>query len=89
MDEDKKQALSALKKKIDVANRFRLAFLFIALVLLVLIFWGNKFFDGQAWFEAFTKKSYSIALWDLLFMLIATFTKFFLVVRYNHTVKKL
>lgn len=89
MDEDKKQALSALKKKIDVANRFRLAFLFIALVLLVLIFWGNKFFDGQAWFEAFTKKSYSIVLWDLLFMLIATFTKFFLVVRYNHTVKKL
>ena len=89
MDEDKKQALSALKKKIDVANRFRLAFLFIALVLLVLIFWGNKFFDGQAWFESFTKKSYSVALWDLLFMLIATFTKFFLVVRYNHTVKKL
>ncbi|MBO5292695.1 MAG: hypothetical protein J6B10_05890 [Lachnospiraceae bacterium] len=89
MDEEKKEALAALKRKLDFANKLRLAFMFIALVLLVLIFWGNKMFEGQAWFESFTQRSYVIATWDLLFMLIASVAKLMLAVRYNKLVKKM
>ena len=89
MEEEKAEALTALKKKLDIVNKLRLAFMFIALVILLLIFWGNKFFDGQAWFEAFTRNSYKFATWDILFMLIASFAKLGLAVRYNKLVKKM
>lgn len=89
METEKGRALMALKKKLDIANKLRLAFMFIALIILLLVFWGNKFFDGQAWFEAFTRNSYKIATWDILFMLIASFAKLGLAVRYNNLVKKM
>lgn len=89
METEKKEALMALKKKLDIVNKFRLAFMFIALIILLLIFWGNKFFEGQAWFAAFTKNSYKFAAWDILFMLIASFTKLGLAVRYNKLVKQM
>lgn len=88
-EEEKKERLAVLKKRLNFVNRMRLAFMFIALILVLLIFWGNKLFEGQAWFEAFTQKSYSIAFWDLLFMLIASFAKLTIAVRYNNLVKKL
>ena len=89
VEADNKTVLQPLKKRIDIINKFRLAFMFVALLLLVLIFWGNKFFDGQAWFAVFMQKSYAFATWDLLFMLIATFLKLFFVIRYNKEVKKM
>lgn len=86
-EEEKKKRLALLRKKLDFVNKLRLAFLFIALILVLLIFWGNKLFDGQAWYAAFTQKSYAIAFWDLLFMLIASFTKLWIAMRYNHIAK--
>lgn len=89
MEEEKKEALMALKKKLDIANKLRLALMFIALIILLLIFWGGKFFEGQAWFETFTRNSYKFATWDILFMLLASLAKLGLAVRYNRLVKKL
>lgn len=89
MTEEEKGLLERIKKKMDLANRFRLAFLFIAVIILVLIFWGDKFFEGAAWFEAFTARSYMIASWDLIFMLVTTFLKLFFAMRYNRTLRKI
>lgn len=89
MEEEKKAALASLRKKLDIANKFRLAFLFIALVILLMVFWGNKLWEGQVWFEAFRSKSYTIALWDLLLMFFATFAKLIIAMRYNKLLKKM
>lgn len=80
--------LEKARKKVETANKWRLAFLFIALVILVFIFWGDKFFGEAAWFETAKSKAYLVAFADLLGLLAATFSKLFFVVRYNRSIKK-
>lgn len=77
------------RKKVDIANKWRLFFLVIALLVLLFIFWGDKFWGGAAWYEAAKEKAYLIALVDLLGMLVATFTKLIFAVQYNKKIKKL
>lgn len=77
------------RKKVDIANKWRLFFLVIALLVLLFIFWGDKFWGGAAWYAAAKEKAYLIALVDLLGMLIATFTKLIFAVQYNKKIKKL
>lgn len=79
--------LAKARKKVDRANKWRLAFLFIALVILVFLFWGEKMWAEAVWFETLRSKAYIVALVDLLGLLIATFSKLFCVVKYNRIVK--
>lgn len=45
MTEEKKQKLTAARAKVDKANKWRLTFLFIAVLFLLFIFFGGKFFE--------------------------------------------
>lgn len=81
--------LQRARKKVDIANKWRLFFLVIALLVLLFIFWGDKFWGEAAWYAAAKEKAYLIALVDLLGMLIATFTKLIFAVQYNKKIKKL
>ena len=86
--EEKKEKLQNIKRKIDIANKFRLAFLFIAVVLLVAIYFGNKIWATSESYLLFRKNTLLITGWDVIFMVIATFTKLFFTVKYNKTVKQ-
>lgn len=77
--------LAKAKKKVETANKWRLAFLSIALLILLFIFWGEKLWAEAAWFEAAKEKAYMVALVDLLGLLAATFSKLFFVVRYRRS----
>ncbi len=85
--EDKKEKLILIKKKIDMANKWRLAFLFIAVVVLVFIYFGDKFFEGVPLYESISTVAMYIAGWDVCFMLMATFVKLGYTVKYNNNVK--
>lgn len=89
ISEEKKIALAKARKKVDVANKFRLAFLFIAVVGLVFIYFGNKFWEGIAWYDNTVARLYMFLFFDILLMLISTFVKFFFVTRYNKVVKSM
>lgn len=81
------ELLAKAKKPVDIANKFRLAFLFIAVTALVFIFFGNKLWEEITWYDALVQRLYGFLLWDIALMLAATFTKAFFITRYNKIVK--
>lgn len=89
MEEEKKQKLEKARKRMENINKFRLFFLFVAVVLLLFIFWGGKVWEDVQWFVDIRQKLYNFLLYDILLMLIATFAKLFSAMRYNSMVRKM
>ncbi len=87
-EEQKKQVMKA-RRPMEIANSFRLFFLFLAVILLVFVYFGGKLFSGAAWYDNMVQSIYSFLLWDILLMLLSTFIKFFFAARYNKVVKHL
>lgn len=89
MEEEKKRKMEKAKKRMDLINRFRLLFLFTAIVLLLFIFWGGKAWEDVQWFIDIRQKLYNFLWYDIVLLVIATFAKLISAVRYNSTVRKL
>ena len=80
-EEQKKFELEKAKFLIDITNKFRLAFLFIAFLVLLFVMLGGKVWDDSVWFDKASKNIFGFLYVDLGFMLIATFIKFFFVAK--------
>lgn len=89
LSEEQKALVAKAKRPVDIANKFRLGFLFIAVLLLLFVYFGGKLWEGVLWFDNAVQNIYNFLLWDILLMLLATFVKFFFAARYNHVVRKL
>lgn len=89
LTEEQKELLVRAKKPVDRADKFRLVFLFIAVVALVFIFFGNKAWEGILWYDTIVQRLYQFLLWDIVCMLISTFVKLFYVAKYNQVVKQI
>lgn len=89
MTDEEKEIIAKASVPMTIANGFRILFMMIALLLLLFIFFGNKFWEGVAWYDTFTQNAYSFLLWDILFMLLSTVVKIFFTARYNRIVKNL
>lgn len=89
MEEEKKQELEKVRRRMERLNRWRLCFLLIAVVLLLFIFWGGKIWEQVQWFIDIRQKLYNFLWYDILLLLIVTFAKLFSAVRYNARVRKL
>lgn len=89
LTEEQKKILKKARKPMETANKFRLLFLFVGLLVLLFIFFGNKVWQGIAWYDNTVQHLYQFLLWDVFFMLLSTFIKFGYAVRYNKIVKSL
>lgn len=89
MTEERKEKLQVIKHRIDLSNKFRLAFLFIGVVILVFIYIGNKIGDSNQFYISFRRIALFITGWDLIFMVISTFTKLIFTIQYNKTIKQI
>ena len=89
LTKEQRELVAKARRPMDIANKFRLFFLFIAVLALLFVYFGRKVWEGVPWFDGAVQHIYSFLLWDVLLMLIATFVKFFFVTRYNHVIKKL
>ncbi len=85
---DKKEQLLDAKGKIELANGFRLIFLFVGVIILLFLFFGNKWFEGAEWFTSASVVAFRIAEWDIILLVISTFAKLFFTAQYNKIVKK-
>lgn len=88
MEEEKKK-LEKAKRRMEYLNKCRLFFMFVAIILLLFIFWGSKAWEEAQWFLDIRQKLYNFLWYDIVLLVIATFARFFAAVRYNRTVKKL
>lgn len=89
MTEQEKQIVAKASVPMTIANGFRWLFLTAALLIVLVLFFGNKLWEGEAWYEAFTARAYSFLLWDILLMLISNVVRIIFTARYNRTVKNL
>ena len=85
---EKEQKLLDARGRIELANGFRLIFLFIGVLLLLFLFFGGKWFDETAWFASAKVVAFRIAEWDIILLVIAPFAKLFFTTQYNRIAKK-
>ena len=81
--------LDQAKRPVLIANRFRLFFLFTSIVLVVVIYLGDKFGAGIGGHDKLSVWLYLFLFLDIALMLISIFIKIGCAVRYNHILKKL
>ena len=86
MDRDEK--IQKAKRRVDILNKWRLAFLFIAILGLLFVFWGGKLWEGTQWFENARQSVYNYMWYDVVLLVIVTFAKLFATMKYNQIVKK-
>lgn len=84
---DRDEKIGKAKRRIDVLNKWRLAFLFIAILGLLFVFWGGKLWEGAQWFEDARQSVYNFLWYDVVLLVIITFAKLFATMKYNGIVK--
>lgn len=89
MEEEQKKKVEKAKKRLERVNKWRLFFLFVAVVLLLFIFWGGKAWEEAEWFINARQKLYNFLWYDIILMVVVTFAKPICAMRYNSLVKKL
>ncbi|MGN0377334.1 MAG: hypothetical protein ACI4ED_06835 [Suilimivivens sp.] len=89
LTKEQREKVAKARRPMEIANSFRLFFLFIAVILLLFVYFGGKIWTGAAWYDNAVQSIYGFLLWDVLLMLLSTFIKFFFVARYNRVVKHL
>ena len=89
MTEQEKEIVAKASVPMTIANGFRWFFMIIALLILLVLFFGNKMWDGAVWYEAFSGNAYAFLLWDIALMLVCSILRVAFTARYNRIVKKL
>ena len=49
LSREQQEKVTKAKKPMEIANSFRLFFLFVAVILLVFVYFGGKIWTGVAW----------------------------------------
>lgn len=84
-----KEKIAKAKKFVKLAEKIRVVLLCVAVPLLLFIYFGDKLWGELAWFLAATQFCYGALTYLVLAIVIASFTKVFLVMYHNSLVKKL
>lgn len=80
--------LQKAMKRVKVVDKIRIIFLFIALLLVLFIFYGNKFATDAAWYQTGKAFAYEFLFIAVLIMLGATISKMVLAAAYNKKLKQ-
>jgi uncharacterized ion transporter superfamily protein YfcC len=88
MSEEQKAELEKVDKKIRFFTNLRLVILLLALLDVLVIFYGDKLAEGAAWLLYFKAYSYNILGIALAFILVTIIIRMILVAKHNSIVKK-
>lgn len=89
LTDEQKMIIAKAKIPVNIANAFRILFLIIAILMMVVICVGDKFWADTSWYAHEASVMYKALIWDIILMLLATFVKIGMVARYNKIVRKL
>ncbi|MGL5259699.1 MAG: hypothetical protein ACRC7V_06265 [Lachnospiraceae bacterium] len=88
MTHEKQEELKYARLKIDKVNKFRLAFLFLAVILSLLLYFGNQFLSELMFYQNLSNGILFVTGVVLIFLVITTFLKLFYTIQYNQKIKK-
>lgn len=86
---EEQRKINQTMRRIKMANCFRLFFLFIALFVVLLLFYGNKFLYGVKWYIDCKLAVYDFLFLDVIFMFISIIVKMILAGSYNRMIKRM
>lgn len=89
MTEQEKEIAAKASVPMTIANGFRWFFMIIALLVLLVMFFGNKIWEEAAWYVAFSGKAYAFLMWDIALMLLCSILRIIFAARYNRIVRNL
>ncbi len=89
MTEQEKEIAAKASVPMTIANGFRWFFMIIALLVLLVMFFGNKIWGDAAWYTAFSGKAYAFLMWDIALMLLCSILRIIFAARYNRIVRNL
>lgn len=89
MTEQEKKIIARASVPMTFINVLRWIFMFVALVVVLFLFFGNKVWLGTAWYDNLTVKIYSFLLWDVALMLFCSILRIAFTARYNRIVRNL
>ena len=87
MNEEQKAELKKVDRTIKFLTNLRLGILFIALLDVLVIFYGDKFAEGAAWLLYFKAYSYNILGIAIFIILVTIIIRMFLVAKHNNIVR--
>ena len=88
MDPELKAELDKVDNKIRFLANIRLFVLFIALLDVLVIFYGKKFAEGAAWLTVFNAFSMEVLFFAMIFILLTIIVRMVLVGKHNKIVKE-
>lgn len=80
--------LAKALKRVKIADKFRIIMIFIALLFVLFLFYGDKIVGDAQWYVSFKALTYEILFFLILLMLLSTMLKMAFVAKYNALVKK-
>ena len=89
LTDEQKIIIAKAKIPVNIANAFRILFLVIAILMMIVICIGDVAWKDTDWYAHEAAVMYEVLIWDIVLMLMTTFVKIGLVARYNKIVKKL
>ena len=63
LTQEEREKVAKAKFPMELANALRLLFIVVAVMGLLFIFFGGKFWEGIAWFESAKQSVYNFLLW--------------------------
>ncbi len=88
MTEQQKAELDKIKKKIQFFTNLRVVIMILALLDVLVIFYGDKWAEGAKWLEYFKFFSYDILGVAIFFILVTVIIRMFLVAKHNKIVRE-
>lgn len=85
---DRDEQLAKAMKKVKTAERLRMALLFPCLLIVLFLFYGNKFCAGAEWFEGTKLPLYNVLFFAVIIMLVLSVMRIFFAKSYNDIVRK-
>lgn len=85
---DRAEQLAKAMKKVKTAERLRMVLLFPCLLIVLFLFYGNKFWAGAEWFEGTKLPLYNVLFFAVIAMFILSVARIFFAKAYNDIVRK-
>jgi uncharacterized membrane protein YidH (DUF202 family) len=84
MDEQLQKAF----RKVKLAENLRMLLLFLCLLIVLFLFYGDKFWGEAEWFQSTKLPLYNVLFFVVIIMFVLSVVRIFLVKSYNSLVKK-
>jgi hypothetical protein len=85
---NREEQLTKAMKRVKTAENLRMVFLFPCLLIVLFLFYGNKFMPDSQWFESTKIPLYNVLFFAVIIMLVLSVLRIFFAKSYNDIIRK-